>query len=138
MFGELVPRGGGDPIPLLKSVLLIGRRENADIVLRFPNVSGEHCQMSVVDGYWHVKDLASNNGIKVNGVRTVEQRIEPGDVLAIARHEYEVCYEPSRLGAKSLPSGSSERRNVFARSLLQTAGLETDRKQQANRKQPRS
>ena len=30
-FGTLVPKGGGDPIPLLKKNLLIGRREsNAD------------------------------------------------------------------------------------------------------------
>ena len=36
-FGTLVPKGGGDPIPLLKKNLLIGRRESCDIVLRFKN-----------------------------------------------------------------------------------------------------
>ena len=35
MYGELIPLGGGDPIPLLKKQLLIGRRESCDIVLRF-------------------------------------------------------------------------------------------------------
>ena len=29
MYGELIPVGGGDPIPLLKKGLLIGRREVA-------------------------------------------------------------------------------------------------------------
>jgi len=43
MYGELIPQGGGDPIPLLKPLLTVGRRESADIVLRFPNVSGTHC-----------------------------------------------------------------------------------------------
>lgn len=128
MYGELLPRGGGDPIPLLKPVLLIGRRESADIVLRFPNVSAQHCQMAVVDGFWHVKDLGSSNGIKVNGVRTLEQRIEPGDTLAIARHEYEVCYEPAKLGAKAIPDPSPVRASIFERSLLEAAGLEAKRK----------
>ena len=69
MFGELLPLGGGDPIPLLKRDLMIGRRESCDIVLRFANVSAHHCQLSVQDGYWYVKDLGSKNGLKVNGVR---------------------------------------------------------------------
>lgn len=137
MFGEMLPRGGGDPIPLLKPVLLIGRRESADIVLRFPNVSGEHCQLQIVDGYWHVKDLGSSNGIKVNGTRTAEQRIEPGDTLSIARHHFEICYEPSRLGAKVEPVAAKPRASIFTRSLLEAAGLEDKRKEPQPRNRPR-
>ena len=98
MYGELQPRGGGDPIPLLKTQLLVGRRESSDIVLRFPNVSGRHCELFVVNGYWFVKDLGSSNGTKVNGVRVTELRLDPGDMLAVARHKFEICYEPSKLG----------------------------------------
>lgn len=137
MFGELLPRGGGDPIPLLKPVLVIGRRESADIVLRFPNVSGQHCELSIVDGYWHVKDLGSSNGIKVNGVRTVERRIEPGDTLAISRHEFEVCYEPAKLGAKAVPAQPAGRGGTFERSLLEAAGLETRPKERRSPGRPR-
>ena len=50
MYGELQPLGGGDPIPLLKTELLVGRRESADIVLRFPTISGSHCELAVEDG----------------------------------------------------------------------------------------
>ena len=35
MYGELIPLGGGDPIPLMKKMLSVGRRESNDIVLRF-------------------------------------------------------------------------------------------------------
>src|SRR5271169_3318283 len=94
MFGELVPVGGGDPIPLIKKSLLVGRRESCDVVLRFPNVSAHHCQLTVIGGYWHVRDMDSRNGVKVNGVQVLEQRIKPGDVLSIARHQYTVRYEP--------------------------------------------
>ena len=62
MYGELVPLGGGDPIPLLKKKLLVGRRESCDIVLRFGNVSAHHCQLRIESGYWFVKDLNSRNG----------------------------------------------------------------------------
>ena len=127
MLGELQPVGGGDPIPLLKPALVVGRRETSDIVLRFPNVSGIHCELTLVDGYWFVKDLGSSNGTKVNGVRVSEQRLDPGDKLSVSRHEYEVSYEPSKLGATGSPRGSSFNKDPFSRSLLETAGLESRR-----------
>lgn len=125
MYGELQPVGGGDPIPLLKTMLVVGRRESSDIVLRFPNVSGSHCELSLVDGYWFVKDLGSSNGTKVNGSRISEQRLDPGDKLSVAKHEYELNYEPSKLGAKAEPTEKTVARDPFSRSLLATAGLES-------------
>lgn len=127
MYGELQPLGGGDPIPLLKTSLTVGRRESADIVLRFPNVSGNHCELSIVDGYWCVKDLGSSNGTKVNGSRVSEQRLEPGDTLSVAKHEYEISYEPAKLGATGAPADKPAKADVFSRSLLEAAGLESRR-----------
>ncbi len=124
MYGELLPLGGGDPIPLLKTTLLVGRRESADIVLRFPNVSGHHCELTLADGHWTVKDLRSSNGIKVNGVRVTEQRLKPGDKLSIAKHEYEVAFDPTQLGGTTETEEKSEIESIFGRSLLESAGLE--------------
>jgi pSer/pThr/pTyr-binding forkhead associated (FHA) protein len=124
-FGELVPLGGGDPIPLLKPELSVGRRESSDIVLRFPNVSGRHCELSIVNGYWVVKDLGSSNGTKVNGTRVTEQRLDPGDKLSVARHDFEINYEPGKLGAVEKPAEKpSVADSIFGRSLLEAAGLE--------------
>ena len=92
MLGELIPTGGGDPIPLLKSKLLIGRRDECDITLRFPNVSSHHCELELVDGYWQIVDLNSSNGIKVNGIRCPQNWLLPGDEVAIARHKFEIKY----------------------------------------------
>jgi adenylate cyclase len=123
-YGELQPLGGGDPIPLLKTTLVVGRRESADIVLRFPNVSGTHCELSLVDGYWFVKDMGSSNGTKVNGSRVSEQRLDPGDTISIAKHEYELSYEPASLGASAPPAEQAGGRDLFTTSLLEAAGLE--------------
>jgi pSer/pThr/pTyr-binding forkhead associated (FHA) protein len=117
MFGQLIPLGGGDPIPLLKEKLLVGRRGSCDITLDFPNVSSHHCELQMVNGYWHVRDLNSRNGTKVNGERIVERFLQPGDTIVIAKHRYEINYTPD----PSQPP--PEERDPFAISLLEKAGL---------------
>ena len=94
MLGELVPCELGDAIPLLKPQTLIGRKRDCDVVLDFPNISARHCLLELVDGYWHVRDLGSRNGIRVNGVRCENRWLRPGDEISIARHRYEVNYKP--------------------------------------------
>jgi len=92
---KLCPVGGGDPIPLRQTSTVIGRKESCNIVLRFPNVSGEHCKLSLINGRWFVKDLDSRNGTKVDGHAVHESRIEPGHRLSVAGHEYELSYVPN-------------------------------------------
>jgi predicted component of type VI protein secretion system len=132
MYGELLPVGGGDPIPLLKKSLLVGRRESCDIVLRFSNVSAHHCQLTVTGGYWYVRDLNSRNGVKVNGVHVTDKRVEPGDVLSIAKHKYEMKYSPVDLGAVGPPPPEVAESDIFGKSLLERAGLERRRMAQMN------
>ncbi|MBX7073247.1 MAG: FHA domain-containing protein [Pirellulales bacterium] len=122
-FGELIPIGGGDPIPMIKKDLLIGRRESCDIVLRFPNVSAHHCQLYVNGGYWYARDLKSRNGTKVNGIPITEKRLDPGDTLVVAKHKYEVNYVPVELGAVGPPPNDDVKSEIFGRSLLDRAGL---------------
>jgi hypothetical protein len=127
MYGDLIPVGGGDPIPLLKKSLLVGRRESCDIVLRFSNVSAHHCQLTVNGGFWYVRDLGSRNGLKVNGVRVPEKRLDPGDILSIAHHNYELRYAPVDLGAVGPPPPDVAEAIIFGKSLLERAGLERQR-----------
>ena len=121
-LGELVPVGGGDPIPLTREVMTIGRRESCDICLKFQNVSSTHCELSYQEGYWLVKDLGSTNGIKVNGVRTTRKALQPGDEVGIATHRYTIQYTPP-LGGK-LAEALAEEEDVFSQSLMEKAGLE--------------
>ncbi|MCA9270009.1 MAG: FHA domain-containing protein [Planctomycetales bacterium] len=124
MYGELIPLGGGDPIPMLKKELLVGRRESCDIVLRFANVSAHHCRLTVKGGYWYVTDENSRNGTKVNGERVDNKRLDPGDMLEVARHKYELKYNPAELGAVGPPPVEGATSDVFRKSLLERAGLE--------------
>mgnify|MGYP002621574013 FL=1 len=125
MYGELTPLGGGDPIPLLKKQLLIGRRESCDIVLRFANVSAHHCRLVLNGGYWYVRDMQSRNGVKVNGIRVQEKRVDPGDKLSIAKHDYELIYSPADLGAVGPPPADDLPNEIMTESLLSRAGLKS-------------
>ncbi len=124
MYGELTPIGGGDPVPLLKTDLLVGRRESCDIVLRFSNVSSHHCKLECHGGYWYVRDLNSKNGTRVNDVRVTEKRLDPGDELRIAKHRYRVNYSPIDLGAIGPPPSENVPTDVLKQSLLERAGLQ--------------
>lgn len=117
MLGELIPCGGGDPIPLLKPALLIGRRDRCDITLAFPNISSQHCELVFKNGYWEIRDLNSRNGIKVNDERCDSKWLMPGDVVSIAKHRYEIQYEPDA----SAPPPEEE--DAFEMSLMEKAGL---------------
>jgi pSer/pThr/pTyr-binding forkhead associated (FHA) protein len=123
LHGELVPTGGGDPIPLIRQVLTVGRRESCDICINFPNISGIHCELSFRDGYWYVRDLNSTNGIKVNGLRVQEKLLHPKDEVLIGKRRYTIEYElPANRNALE-----EMEEDILGTSLLERAGLERRR-----------
>lgn len=131
-LGRLIPCGGGDPISLSKATILIGRRSSCDVVLLFPNVSSHHCQLELQNGYWFIRDLRSRNGIKVNGERVDSKFLHPGDTLSIAKHHFEIKYEPSG----DMPAPVEE--DPFEMSLMEKAGLESRRDRERRRELPRA
>lgn len=124
--GQLVPLGGGDPIPLIRQTLTIGRRESADICWRLPNVSGLHAELFFKEGHWFIKDLDSTNGIKVNG-RRVSRRttkiLHPGDTVTIAKRAFTIEYAPPAAQRVSEIIEDLPEEDVFSQSLLERAGL---------------
>jgi pSer/pThr/pTyr-binding forkhead associated (FHA) protein len=128
--GELVPIGGGDSIPLIRELLTVGRRESCDVCMRFPNISGLHCQLIFRNGYWYVRDLNSTNGVKVNGTRVQEKVLHPRDEVTIGKRKYTIQYD--------MPTGQSmleeaEEEDILSQSLLEKAGLEQPRRSKGRR-----
>lgn len=123
-YGQLTPTGGGDPIPLNKDRLLIGRQSSCDIQLKFANVSSQHCRMTLEYGYWFVKDHNSRNGTKVDDRSIVRKRLDPGCKISIAKHTYIIEYEPQALGAYGPPPADDDYlEEVMKSSLMERAGL---------------
>jgi adenylate cyclase len=121
--GELVPVGGGDNIPLLRPVMVVGRRESCDVPLNFPNISGIHCEFALRDGYWSIRDLNSTNGIKVNGTRVQSRPLKPGDEIAIGKRRFTIQYALTPDAQHQLDALLTEDENIFGKSLLEKAGL---------------
>ncbi|HZU37412.1 MAG TPA: FHA domain-containing protein [Gemmataceae bacterium] len=125
--GELVPVGGGDPIPLIRDIMTVGRREACDIRLPYPDVSSQHCELAFDKGYWIIRDLGSTNGIKVNGNRVHKKVLFPDDEISIAKkHKYRISYELTT--AKHAIDELIED-DVMSQGLLEKAGLIRPRRQ---------
>ena len=126
MSGTLVPIGGGDPIPLTKDEIIVGRHKSCDIVLNYSNVSSKHCKLVLSEGYWYVLDLQSTNGVKVNGGKVTDYRVDPGATLNISTHPFKLRYDPKRNGASGLPPANMllQGDDILSQSLMQRAGLE--------------
>ncbi|WP_337174811.1 FHA domain-containing protein [Paludisphaera sp.] len=132
IHGTLLPVGGGDPIPLLKTELTVGRRPVCDVRLEFENVSGKHAVLSLVNGLWHVRDMGSTNGTTLNGARlSSPHSIMPEDELGFAGHLYTIDYVPSgpeTLLASHQALDQEVQEDRRRHSLMELAGLDTDDK----------
>ncbi len=127
LLGTMRPLGGGDPVPLKKEEMLIGRRPTCDVQLNFENVSSKHCVLRFIQGAWHVRDLGSTNGTTVNGQRiTSEHGLMPDDELGVATHLFMIDYEPNTLVFESNQVLEDELAGTNRRartSLMELAGL---------------
>jgi hypothetical protein len=81
--GRAMLVGGGRRTVLAGSRFVIGRSRDSDLTLDDPNVSRRHAELRREDGAWVVADLASTNGVKVNGRRVAEHRLVPGDEITV-------------------------------------------------------
>lgn len=116
LLGELIPCGGGRSIPLTQESLVVGRSSACDIVIPVSTVSSKHCRLDFQEGFWHVRDLGSSNGIRVDGVYQTAKYLKPGDILWIATLRYEIAYTPR--GDEMPPD-----EKPFSMGLLEKAGL---------------
>jgi predicted component of type VI protein secretion system len=110
-----MPKGAGQPAQLVslnddgcnilldKPILLIGRHPECDIQIDSRKVSRRHCCIAQVEDVLIVRDLGSTNGIRINGARVVEGRLQNGDEVTIGNNRFRVQWgeAPPPAAAKS-------------------------------------
>jgi len=69
---------------LNESVVNIGRRLENQLVIDDPRVSRNHAQLRAIKGRFVLFDLNSTGGTYVNGQRTSQTVLYPGDVISLA------------------------------------------------------
>lgn len=70
--------------PLIESVVNIGRRLENQLVIDDPRISRNHAQLRAIKGRFVIFDLNSTGGTFVNGQRTSQSVMYPGDVISLA------------------------------------------------------
>jgi hypothetical protein len=74
-------------VELTKPVTVVGRHPGCDIFIDHPAVSGRHMLFRVVGHTVYVEDLASTNGMRVNGISASHQVVHHLDLIEIGRHK---------------------------------------------------
>jgi hypothetical protein len=68
---------------------VIGRSKECECVVRDPNVSRRHAELRRAEsGDWHISDLGSTNGVKVNGRQVTSSRLRPGDEVNLGTSSF--------------------------------------------------
>jgi hypothetical protein len=71
-------------IPLNQPLINIGRRLDNHIILEDPRVSRTHAQIKLINDRFVIFDLHSTSGTFINGRRTDQSVLYPGDVISLA------------------------------------------------------
>ena len=126
LLGELISAEGNERIELTRPAMLVGRRESCDITLRELSISGRHAELKIIEGYWYVADRNSKNGVRVNGTKVEEHRLDPGDVVAFAKEKYEIRYDPAELGAVGPLPPEVISMDVFDRPFMDYSDIKSE------------
>ena len=119
--------------------MLVGRHQDADVVLQAADVSRRHAGLSLKDNALWVQDLNSSNGTFVNDVRiAVETEVKNGDSLSFASVQYtaqvavvevvqpivaeEVIIEPEK---EAVPEVVVEPEIIKSEKVIEPAQIET-------------
>ena len=98
MKAELVPINGDPPIPIVRDVTVVGRREFCDVQIPLASLSKRHCVLVRTDGLLMVRDLATTNGTKVNGQPVRDMVLRPGDKIEFGTLQLEFVPQPVGAG----------------------------------------
>ena len=79
-----------------KPILLFGRHAECDVLLNSKKISRRHCCLAQVSDHLVVRDLGSTNGVKINGKRVTEGRLDSGDELTVGNYLFRVISGPER------------------------------------------
>jgi sigma-B regulation protein RsbU (phosphoserine phosphatase) len=96
---------------------VIGRSEQADLVIPDRSLSRQHARLTFQDGIWTIEDLGSRNGTLVNRQRIDRPTpLRPGDVVALGASTFTV-----RAGGEAAPAAGGAGRGFGDHTMFRSA-----------------
>ncbi len=90
----------GSELPLEKEKIIVGRGPRVDLAFRDSAMSCEHAALERVEQGYRVRDLASTNGVFVNGCETLARELEHGDRLQVGNHLFQYLVDEKEQPAR--------------------------------------
>jgi pSer/pThr/pTyr-binding forkhead associated (FHA) protein len=78
----------GTNLKITETAITIGRKSDNTVPVDNSTVSGHHCEVTLEDGYFVVRDLGSTNGTRVNTREIKEAKLRPKDILQVGSIEF--------------------------------------------------
>jgi len=85
-----------------EGTVCIGRDAGVDMQVDHKKISRKHAQFSVIDGSWWVEDLASTNGVRLNGDLVKKALLQDGDVIHVGPVKFNFAVQISANIAKEI------------------------------------
>jgi hypothetical protein len=115
---RLHPDGGAPPIVIELSLVRVGRDSASDVHLKDASVSRQHAEIEKRGDDWVILDQNSGNGIRVDGQRTHEAVLLPGQQLHIGNLRFRVEIDRGDDGATMMIGRSPLLESGTDRTLL--------------------
>ena len=104
-------------VELAKPVTVVGRHPACDIVIDHPAISGRHMLFRVVNRTVYAEDLASTNGMKVNGITASHQVVHHLDLIEVGKHKLHF-FDDELLAAGGVANLESTVQTDFERTMI--------------------
>ncbi|MFZ4734897.1 MAG: FHA domain-containing protein [Bradymonadia bacterium] len=123
---------GGETFELGRREIIIGRTDENDVVVNHRSISRNHAKIVVRDASFTIIDLASSNGVKVNGEQFGTVTLVNGDIIELGHVKLRFVgpgesytFTPADIDDVALESSASTGRLVVIALLLAAIAIGT-------------
>lgn len=111
---RLVLQPGDVVLELDRPDMVLGRHSQTDLRLPLPDVSRRHCRFTWSNGIWQVRDLASLNGVYVNGLLVQQAELSQNDLVRIGGFTFSIDLNGSDRASNDAATASSAQGIILA------------------------
>ena len=86
----------GSEFSIVERQTVIGRGAQADLAFVDTSMSNEHVVIEAQQDCCRVRDLASTNGMRVNGSPSLQADLKHGDTIELGEHRFQLLIEKSQ------------------------------------------